>query len=108
MGSTVPQPDATVLGWRVGLCVVAVIVLGWCGLGLFFFPIGPDVDVNTFYPEVGMTSDELIARYGPPSSKHPGIRGTTTWYYSTGWFGLGGAIGVNIDVDGRVESSFNL
>jgi hypothetical protein len=69
---------------------------------------GPDVDVNTFHPEVGMSADELLAKHGAPSSKGPGPDGTTTWYYTTGRFGLGGAIGVNVDATGRVKSSFNL
>lgn len=90
---------------RVGLCVVVVLVLGCCVMPMLV--LRPDVDVNTFYPQDGMSADELLASYGPPSSKTPGPNGTTTWVYTTGRFGLGGAICVNIDAAGRVESSYN-
>ena len=88
-----------------GLWIVAVLVLGCCGMPVLV--LRPDVDVNTFYLQDGMSADELLTRHGPPSSKAPGPNGTTTWCYTTGRFGLGGAIGVNINAAGRVESSFN-
>jgi len=95
--------------WRHPLVVLyggGAALLGCCILlWLMFRPTV--VDVNTFWPEKGMTMDEVRAQYGPPSETHSWAEGGAHWYYYTD-IGLGlTCVGVEFDEAGRVTGSWN-
>jgi hypothetical protein len=100
-----PKDDGRSLLLGVVVCAGVVFVLGCCVLPSLVFR--PAVDVNTFYPEKGLTMDEMRARYGRPSEAYTEPDGTARWYYYTDCFGLGwGSVGVEFDASGRVVGDF--
>ena len=101
-----PEPGRRSL--RVWLLAVATILLSLGCCVVPGFTCRSAVDVNTFYPEEGLTMDQMRAKYGPPSEAYSEPNGRATWYYYPDKLGSGSTmVGVHFDADGKVESYFN-